>query len=64
MENLNKAVNDVQELLLHNMDENQHLKEIIKNHEITINQLKMQIEDLLSRPPTPPLEKKKIFGLW
>ena len=69
MENLNKAVNEVNDILIRcideNIDENDHLKDMINQHQHAIKELQKQIEELefqLTKSSTLP-EKKKSFLL-
>jgi hypothetical protein len=70
MDNLNKAVSDINEILIKYINENHHLKDMLTQHELTIKKLETQIEEFQSRPPTPPptpptpIEEKKKGVFW
>jgi hypothetical protein len=67
MDNLNKAVSDINEILIKYINENHHLKDMLTQHELTIKKLETQIEEFQSRPPTPPptpVEEKKKGVFW
>ena len=67
MDNLNKAVSHINEILTKYIKENHHFKGMLVQHELTIKKLETQIEEFQSKPPTPPTpstpkeEKKKGF---
>uniref|UniRef100_A0A6C0K667 Uncharacterized protein n=1 Tax=viral metagenome TaxID=1070528 RepID=A0A6C0K667_9ZZZZ len=46
MENLNKAVTEIQELLENQTNEIQFLRETIQHHETTIKELHQQLQDI------------------
>jgi len=64
LENLNKAVSDINEILKRFIFENNQLKDIVKTYELMIEELQIQIKELQSRSTTTlstPIENQKGF---
>jgi predicted nuclease with TOPRIM domain len=59
LENLNKAVSDINEMLKRLIFENNHLKDMVKTYELTIKELQTQIEEL---QPLPIENQKGFFN--
>uniref|UniRef100_A0A6C0D1B1 Uncharacterized protein n=1 Tax=viral metagenome TaxID=1070528 RepID=A0A6C0D1B1_9ZZZZ len=63
MENLNKAINEVNDILIKHIEENDHLKDMMEQHQLTIKELQKQVEilELKLKESSTLSQKKKGF---
>ena len=69
MDNLNKAVNEVNDILITYINENDHLKDMIEQYQHTIEELQKHIEQLelqltKSSPTFPEQKKGFLWNFW